>query len=92
MPPASILQQQRVQPRGPAPSYGVSGLLTVVIDLTIAKDGSVTAGRLVDPSGLPQLDQNALESAMHTIYAPAAKDCKPVVDHYSFKVTFDPSL
>jgi TonB family protein len=67
-------------------------LLTVTIDLTIAQDGSVRAARVVEPSGNPQLDQNALDSAMHTIYAPAAKDCKPAIDHYTFKVTFDPDL
>jgi TonB family protein len=67
-------------------------LLTVTIDLTIAPDGSVSAARVVEPSGNPQLDQNALDSAMRTIYAPAAKGCKPAIDRCTFKVTFDPDI
>jgi TonB family protein len=71
-------------PRGYYPPQPV----TVVVQVTIAPDGTIAGGRVVQSAGNAAFDGSAVRSVEESTFAPKLVDCKPVEGTYLFKVTF----
>ena len=60
---------------------------SVVVAIAISEEGSVDDVKIVRPLGYG-LDQNAMEAARQSKFAPATKDGKPVPVQFNMEMTF----
>ena len=66
---------------------GTSGTALVSVQLDAA--GQVTGASVMQSTGNSSLDLVAVTMARDARYAPALRDCKPVVSAYTFSVKFE---
>lgn len=71
-------------PRGYYPSKPV----TVVVQVTIAPDGTIAGGHVTQSGGNAAFDGSAVQAVEESRFAPKLVDCKAVEGTYLFKVTF----
>jgi TonB family protein len=62
--------------------------LVVLVDVTVAADGTVKAVRVTRSSGQTDADKAALAAARASRYRPATAGCSAVDGHYAFTATF----
>jgi TonB family protein len=86
--PASTVQMVKAAPIAYPKSATLSDDLVVLIDVTVAPDGSVKSVRVTRTSGQTDADKAALAAARASQFRPAARDCTPVEGHYAFTATF----
>lgn len=86
--PATAVQMVK----GAAAAYPNSAVLSddlvVLIDVTVAADGSVKSVRVTRTSGQTDADKAALSAARASRYRAATKACAPVEGHYAYTATF----
>ena len=94
--PAAVIVPPRVPPGHPHSAEGYYPDTSVLcreegrvfLEITIARDGSVVATKLVKSSGYPDLDAAAARAVRAWKYLPALLDGKPVQAHKTVAVVF----
>lgn len=76
------------QPRYPNLSRRLGEQGTVVLELVIEPDGTVSDLRVLESSGYPRLDKAALEAVQTWRYHPATRGGKPIRMRYVQEITF----
>lgn len=63
---------------------------TALVNVTIGTNGELLDEKIAQSTGTDALDQSALDTAKHSVYAPKMVGCKPIAASYIFKIVFKP--
>ncbi len=66
------------------------GPKTVVVDVSVSANGSITGLRIAESSENSAIDLAAMEAALKSTYLPKIVACKGVTGHYLFRAEFNP--
>jgi len=61
-----------------------------IVRVTIGTTGEVVDAKVEQSSGVPALDEAAVDAAKHSSFLPKMVSCKAVVASYTYKVVFNP--
>jgi TonB family protein len=64
--------------------------VTVIVKVSIAANGAVSALHLLQSSGDPSVDRAVLKAVRESTFAPRYVDCEPLASDYLFRVQISP--
>ncbi len=86
--PHDAIVTQAVTPERPQAAIGEDAVGRVVVEVQLARDGSVVRASVHATSGFQSLDRAAVDAAAHARYAPASDGCEPIAGLYLYVVEF----
>jgi protein TonB len=86
--PHDAVVTQAVTPDRPQAAIDEDAVGRVVVEVQLARDGSVVHAGVHTTSGFASLDRAAVDAAAHARYAPASDGCEPIAGSYLYVVEF----
>ena len=79
---------QAITPDRPERAADIDAVGRVVVEVRLARDGSVAGASVHQSSGYASLDNAAVDAAAHARYAPASDGCEAIAGTYLYVVDF----